>query len=329
MDGTGMPSSSTRLVFCIPVFNDWESAELLLERLGEVSRCAGWEAGVLLVDDGSPVDRPAFGSTRLGPLRWVRVLQLRRNVGHQRAIALGLTHLQVQGGCDAVVVMDGDGEDRPADVPALVAEYNKRGGRVIVFAKRRRRTEGLVFLIGYRLYKGVHRLLTGRAVEVGNFSIIPAPILEQLVGVGEIWNHYAAAVYKARLPFAKVPIDRGLRLAGRSRMNFVNLVVHGLSAVSVFAEEIGTRLLLGCCGMMAATVAGLFAVLAVRLGTDWAIPGWATTAFGLLLVILSNTILLSIAFLILILQSRTSLTFIPLRDYHYFIHRVEQVYPNE
>ena len=45
------------------------------------------------------------------------VLRLRRNVGHQRAIALGLTYLQVEAGCEAVIVMDADGEDRPADVP--------------------------------------------------------------------------------------------------------------------------------------------------------------------------------------------------------------------
>ena len=51
-------------------------------------------------------------------------------------------------------------------------------------------------------------VLTGRKVEVGNFSVLPWTLLERLVGVSEIWNHYAAAVYKARFPLVQVPVPR-------------------------------------------------------------------------------------------------------------------------
>ena len=86
-------------------------------------------------------------------------------------------------------------------------------------------------------------LLTGIPVRVGNFSVIPAAQLRRLVVVSELWNHYAAAVFKARTPKATVPTARAPRLAGRSRMNFVDLVTHGLSALSVHSELIGVRLL--------------------------------------------------------------------------------------
>ena len=73
------------------------------------------------------------------------MLRLRRNLGHQRAIAIGLTYIQAQmtTAYEAVVVMDGDGEDAPEDVPRLLARLEAEGGRSIVFAERTRRSESL------------------------------------------------------------------------------------------------------------------------------------------------------------------------------------------
>ena len=51
------------------------------------------------------------------------VLHLRSNQGHQRAIALGLYHLHEFTDAEAVVVMDGDGEDRPEDLPELLRAF--------------------------------------------------------------------------------------------------------------------------------------------------------------------------------------------------------------
>ena len=94
------------------------------------------------------------------------------------------------------------------------------------------------------MYRLIHFLLTGVQVQVGNFSVIPATVLRRLVAVSELWNHYAAAVYKAKLPMALIPAQRNCRLEGSSRMNLVALVVHGLSAMAVFGDRIGVRLLM-------------------------------------------------------------------------------------
>ena len=64
------------------------------------------------------------------------MLQLRRNLGHQRAIAVGLAYAEEHDPCDVVVIMDGDGEDDPKDVPRLLACCRQAGGREIVFAER-------------------------------------------------------------------------------------------------------------------------------------------------------------------------------------------------
>src|SRR5262249_49894452 len=161
-----------------------------------------------------------------------------RNLGHQRAIAIGLTYLYVTHQHDAVIVMDGDGEDRPADVLALIERSEAGGGSRVVFAQRKRRSEGVAFQFGYLAFRAVHRVLVGRGVEVGNFSLVPRAALARLVSVSELWNHYAAAVYQARIPLEMIPTTRGERIAGQSRMNWIALVMHGLSAVSVYSDVV-------------------------------------------------------------------------------------------
>src|SRR5262249_13427464 len=153
-------------------------------------------------------------------------------------------------------------------------------------AERAKRSEHWIFQLFYSLFQLLHYLLTSRQVRVGNFSVIPAARLASLVVVSEMWNHYAAAVYKSRQPLALVPTHRSRRLDGKSKMSFTNLVIHGLSAISVYGDTIGVRMLVASTILIVLTMAGLACVVAVRLLTDLAIPGWATFTAGTLLVIL-------------------------------------------
>ena len=65
----------------------------------------------------------------------VEVLHLRRNLGHQRAIAIGLAYLEAHSTCEAVVVMDGDLQHPPELVPALVEAGNRSGADVVVASR--------------------------------------------------------------------------------------------------------------------------------------------------------------------------------------------------
>ncbi len=73
-----------------------------------------------------------------------------------------------------------------------------------------------------------------------------------------------------------IPSERGRRLEGPTHMDMVSLVAHGLSAMAVFGDRIGVRLLIVVSVGMGVTVTALASVITVRLVTDLAIPGWAT-----------------------------------------------------
>jgi polyisoprenyl-phosphate glycosyltransferase len=314
--------SLDELFVLIPIYNDWTAAGLLLPRLDHVLADAGLTADVLLVDDGSTAGVPPhWPGDDWRALGGIEVLSLRRNIGHQRAIAIALAFVDRHRSPDVVVVMDGDGEDAPEDIPRLLASLHQHEWSSVVFAERTRRSESAMFRVFYALYRWAHRLLTGIPVRVGNFSVIPFRLLRRLVVVSELWNHYAAAVFKARLPRASIPTQRAPRLAGKSRMNFVDLVMHGLSALSVHAELVGVRLLVVTAIVVSTMALALLAILAIRLFTPLTLPAWTSIAVGVSLIVLLQVLAFASLFAFLVLHARSQPTFIPVRDYEYFVDR--------
>lgn len=322
-----MEAPPLKLVLLMPVFDDWHCARLMIEQLDAALASMPVEARVLLLDDGSPLPPAApLIDGRLQNLHGVERLTLRRNLGSQRAIAIGLSFLAAERDCDAVLVLDADGEDRPEDVPRLIQKFLELRGTHVVFAERTRRSEKFTFRACYQAYRVLHRLLTGIAVKVGNFSILSRAHLQTLSVASDLWNHYAATVFKVRLPVAFVPTARAPRLAGESKLNFVGLMIHGLSAMSVFAETVGVRLMLGIGALMALSLALVVVVTGIRLGTTLAIPGWATSAAGLLLILALQLFTLAVGLTFSVLFNRNNLTFLPVRDYRFFIGDVTSDY---
>jgi len=102
-------------------------------------------------------------------------------------------------------------------------------------------------------------------------------------------------------------------------MNFVALVTHGLSAISVYSDVVGVRLLVMTVLLAVVTLAGICTAVVVRLATSWAIPGWASYTVGLLLILFVQAIMAAFVFSFAILGSRHGSTFLPRRDYSVFI----------
>ncbi len=311
----------------MPVFNDWASARFLVEQLDSVFGQHALTAQIVFIDDGSMEPVPEqFPATPPRNIQQIQSVELRTNLGHQRALCVGLVHLQRSGITTPVVVMDADGEDAPSDIPRLLEKFVAEGNRKVIFAARRLRTESLVFKFFYRLYRTIHLLVVGFDPRFGNFSVLPAAVLERLVVTSDLWNHYAATVVKMKLPYSTIRIDRSRRFAGESRMGFVGLVIHGLSAMSVFGETVGVRLLISCGAFGVLTTILILATFIVKVATNLSIPGWATYVTGLLLLLLSQLAVLSLIFIFVALYSRGQSSFAPIRDCPIYISKVRTVF---
>src|SRR5262249_35172057 len=102
--------------------------------------------------------------------------------------------------------------------------------------------------------------------------------------------------------------------------------VHGLSALSVFSHIIGVRLLVASGVLMFAALTGL-TIGWLTSGPAAATPNWFTGVLAWLLATLVQTLILGAAFVLLVLSSRQGTTFIPKRDYRYFIASIKRIPP--
>jgi polyisoprenyl-phosphate glycosyltransferase len=308
----------------VPVYNDWASFGILLDRLNEAAKTLPVSIMVTGVDDGSTDPEPEWQPiTEAGP-RWaaldgVEILQLAANVGHQRAIAIGLCVAVADHDRDAVLVMDGDGEDPPEQISVLL---NHAAGRkdFCIVAQRRKRTENLTFKFSYLVYKAVFRIVTGKKISFGNFSLTSRTYARRLVMIPDLWNNLAAAILRSRLPVDRVPIDRGHRYAGKSKMNFVSLIVHGMSGISVYAETIYVRMLLLTVALVALTVLSVPILLILRIYFPLhATPGWATTVSFSLIIIFLQVFLTTLSSILMILNNRVQRLVLPFTDYKPYV----------
>ncbi|WP_229317137.1 glycosyltransferase [Larkinella sp. C7] len=321
---TDIPTAPTdRVYIVIPLFNDWEALSLLLEKMTKtVAPALRKRFHFLIVDDCSVTN---YASLPTDTGYSLSIMRLWRNVGHQKAIALGLSYLADQPETHTTIVMDSDGEDQPEDIARLLEASVQKPGQII-FAHRTKRRESRLFRTFYLIYKSVFKLLTGKAITFGNFSVIPPNLLRKLAHVSDIWNNYPGGVIRSRLPYQSVPAERGARLAGTSKMNFVSLILHGLSAISVLMEATAVRILLFCVITAAVSTVVITVVILLRV-TDQLIisQGAIYIVFSLFIVIL-QAFLISLLLVFIVLTYRTQSHFIPAKQYGDFVEQIEKVY---
>ena len=265
-----------------------------------------------------------FSGKKYRVIRCIEIIHLARNTGHQRAIAIGLSYFENKHKADHIIVMDADGEDRPTDLKALLDQQTTTNE--IIFAKRGQRKEGTIFQVFNQIYRLLFIILTGKQIPFGNFCIIPGNQLRQVVYLPEIWGHFAAGVLRSGLPQSVVTINRGKRYQGRSKMNISGLVMHGLSAFSVYTDILSVRMMLLTLSVILATLSGAGILLYVKYLTPLAIPGWATTVGLGLLVILFQSFLLLLSIAFNVLNSRPMQMYIPAKHYQDFILNTEVCY---
>jgi len=268
-----------------PVYRDVDSFEILRERLREVLGAEAAGARFVVIDDTAGQDEEIERLTSLGD---VTVLRPPFNLGHQRAIVYALRKILPDvGDDDAIVTLDADGEDQPADLPRLLeplrGEEHLR--RKVVLALRTRRRESLGFKIFYRLFRLLFRTLTGTTVRSGNFAAMPGSIAKRVLLHPTFDLSYSSAILALDVPVEYVPCERGERYQGQSKMTYGRLAMHGLRMLMPFTDRIAIRALgafvfFAILGVVLAVV-----VVGIKLFTSSSIPGWTSyIALGSLIV---------------------------------------------
>jgi hypothetical protein len=112
-------------------------------------------------------------------------------------------------------------------------------------------------------------------------------------------------------------------------MDFPSLVTHGLSAISVFSEVVGVRLLIGTLSGTLGAILGILTVAVLWQYAKHGPPGWYIYAVGVLSIIVMQLVTIVSGFTLFMLSGRTAMSFVPCRDAPMFVKEVVNIYPND
>lgn len=308
------------LIIVMPVYNDWISFYSVTDEIRSLY-AANKRILILAVNDGG--EKNSNDIRDLEPGLHIGILNLFRNLGHQKAIAIGLTYATSNFDFESVIVMDCDGEDKPADIQVLLDNSNSNK---VLFAKRTKRKEGLVFRFFYSVYKRIFKILTGTDISFGNFCLLKKEMAGKITYVSETWSHFSGGIVKSKVPYDLLPLERGKRIDGKSKMNFQSLVLHGLSSISVHIETVSVRILLSSMVLLLSSVFAISVVVYVKLFTNLAVPGWTSNMVIALILIFLVSLVLSLLLIFIILNSRGQKNFIPALESQIFISSIETNY---
>jgi len=201
------------LSIVVPALNESEALPRLLEEIAAVCESleVAWEA--IVVDDGS-TDGSMELVERLAAQRpQIRGVRLRRNFGKSAALAAGFEHSRGE----RIVTIDGDGQDDPADIPALLAELDR--GADLVGGWKRERRDPLSRRLASRVFNRVTAWATGVSMHDMNCGLkaYRGECARSLDVYGELHRYVPVLAVQQGWRVGELPVNHRPRRHGRSR----------------------------------------------------------------------------------------------------------------
>ncbi len=274
----------TLLSVVIPVKDEQANVRPLVDRLrAALGDGPPWEA--VIVDDGSTdgtadeLARAAAADPR------IKVVRLRRNFGQSAALQAGFDHAAG----DIVATMDGDLQNDPADVPAMLAKLNE-GYDVVLGERHNRQDKLLLRKVPSRAANWLIRRVT--RVPFRDFGctlrVMRRAVVDGMALYGEMHRFITAFAVQQGARVAQVPVRHHARTAGASKYTLTRTVRVLLDLATVkFLASYQTRPMhlfgtLGL-GLMGLGFVGLVAALAMKFTTGPGMTANPLFLFGAML----------------------------------------------
>jgi len=287
-------SNNKYFAIILPIFNEKELIIDLINLLEEKLKDLNEQFKLIFVNDGSTDGSEELikkYTTKSKNIQ-LELIELNSNAGHQNAIRQGLIYVKNNHieNIKGVIIMDSDGEDNPEAIKELT-EIDKFD---VVFVSRGRRSESLTFKVSYFFYKIIFKIITGRQINFGNYSMISPKVLNAIAD--KHFFHYSAFLSKLRFNVKKINYDRNKRLNGKSKMGFKNLLIHALkSLIEYFEELIYFQIKVFIMILLAFTGMSIYIVYSKLIAKN-AVMGWSSNIMiGLIngLLIMFSSIIIS------------------------------------
>ena len=228
-----------KLFFLIPVYNDWKSLIYLMSEIDNVIKnIKGFEFNCIIINDASNIEQAKI--SKPSNIKSLKIINMKKNKGHARCNAFAIRYFSKNDNFDHLILMDGDGEDRPEELSLLV-EKALFDENTSVVAKRVKRSEGILFQLLYQTHKLITILFTGKNVNFGNYSCLTNIDVKNLSQKKSLWSSFSGSVKFHISQLNTIKSIRGLRYFGPSKMSIFRLVIHSLSIIAVFKKTVFLR----------------------------------------------------------------------------------------
>jgi dolichol-phosphate mannosyltransferase len=206
-----MPSSPAISVV-VPLYNEEDNVAELQEQIAAV--LVGNDYELVLVDDGSTDGTVS----RVQPSSRVRLIQFEKNAGQSAAMHAGIH--QARG--DVIVTLDGDLQNDPADIPAMIAKLNE--GHDLVCGYRAKRKDTPFKRLQSRVANGVRARFVGDGVrDTGcTLKVMRRDCREALLLFNGMHRFIPALIRNMGFRVTEMPVNHRPRVHGVSKYGFGN-----------------------------------------------------------------------------------------------------------
>ena len=263
----------------IPVLNEETNIAELLQRFEAVFSNNIKDTEVIFVDDGSMDDTAGILKARAVSSKWLRLIELSRNFGNQAAVSAGLDHCTG----DCAVIIDGDLQDPPELIPAMIEKW--QNGYDVVYAQRQKRKGETFFkrvsaAFFYRLLQKMTNVDIPE--DTGDFRLIDRKVIDALGQMPERNRFLRGMVSWAGFRQTSVPYVRDERFSGETKYPFFKMLKFALTGITSFSFL--PLQLASYFGFLVSGISFIAAiyVLYLKYFTDRTIQGWTSMMIALL-----------------------------------------------
>ena len=223
----------SKYIILIPSFNDWDCLNILIPKINQALKNINEDIGILIVNDGSTKNNN-LSFKKFDSLKKVEVLNLKKNVKAQIAIATGLNYLKKENFDGGIIVMDADGQDDPEYLINIIEE-SKKNPKKTISINRTKREDDFSFIFLYKVYLILTFIFT--FMKFGVYSYLHSSSIEKILSTDDVYMAYVAGLAKHFTNKSVIYAVRKKRIIGESQNNYKSLTFYALKIISVFRYQ--------------------------------------------------------------------------------------------
>ncbi len=228
--------SKKRHIILIPVYNDEKSLNKLLIKIdSHLDQVTNFRTEILILDDKSTY-RINIDNKKFKNLEKISILTVKKNLGSQKIIAVGLNYLKKIKENFFITVMDSDGEDNPVEIEKMLELALKNVDHVIT-SNRKGRNDSLLIRFLYKLHLLITFFFSFKWISFGNFTTFNSKNIERILSDTSSWLAYSSSVIK-NCKIKRVYARRDKRYFDKSKLSLLKLAEHSIRVNAVFAKRV-------------------------------------------------------------------------------------------